>query len=212
MQLKTRNIQRILVLLLLCSACARQPTLPASSRYNVLSVLNDSVWFATGKAIRLVRAGQEPEAVKQFNLQIMTDIDYSDNEFVTRSAAITGCTGDCLPTQRLHIYNIPLRRSKFKIHRLDKRRTVDMERTNYWLLLTGIGSGVRKNYKYEGCRPNWLRITRYDHRSNTIEGTFSLSLDEDTTIYNRLINSIPPVALFRRGVFRAKLDNVRLKD
>ena len=206
------NMKRIVALLTVCTACAKQPMLPASSVHNVTSFLNDSIWFATGKAIRLVKTGEQSDRAKQFNLQIITDIDYPDTNQPTRLAATTGCTGDCITTQRLHLYNIPMKKGRFNLSWLDKRRTVALERTNYWLLVKTAGSGVRKNYKFEGRRPGWIRITRYDPASNTIEGRFTFSLDEDLTVHNRLVNSIPPVARFREGLFRVTLTNVVLKE
>ncbi len=200
----------ILFLLATCTACVRQPTPPTSSLHNVIGVLNDSTWFATGKALRLVKPNTKSSSVKQFNLQIITDIDYPGNGSANRSPIITGCNGDCVPTQRLHIYNIPLRKGKYKLGKLDKHRTVDLERINYWLMING--SGVAKHYKFEGHKPDWLRVTHYDRKSNIIEGRFTFNLNEDTTLYGRLINSISPIARFRQGLFRVELNDIKLKQ
>lgn len=114
-------MKKLLILIAICSACVRQPTLPLSSQHNVVGRLNDSTWFATGKAIRLVKQNQKPKSVKLFNLIITTDIDYLGNSLRTRSPVVTGCNGDCIPTQRLHIYNIPLRKGKYKLRKLYKK-------------------------------------------------------------------------------------------
>ncbi|MFD2935360.1 hypothetical protein [Spirosoma flavum] len=203
-------MKRILVLFMTCTACIRPPSLPTSSQYNVIGVLNDSTWFATGKAIRLVKPKEQPNSVKQFNLQMITDINYPGNGSATRSPIITGCLGECIPTQRLHVYNIPLKKGKFKLRKLDKARTVDLERINYWLLING--GGMNKNYHYEGRKPGWIRITRYDPQSNTVEGAFSFDLDENLKVYNRLINSMPLIARFRQGLFRVKIEDIKLKQ
>lgn len=201
---------KLLILLLACTACVKPPTLPVASLHNVVGTLNDSAWFATGKALRLVRPSQQPNSVKQFNLIILTDIDYPGNGSASRSPSITGCASDCVPTQRLHVYNIPLKKGKFKLHKLDKKRTDNQERTNYWLLING--GGMNKNYRYEGGKPRRIWITKYDQRLGVIEGFFSFDLDENLSVYNRLNNSIPPVARFHQVLFRVNLEDVKLKE
>ncbi|WP_040005211.1 hypothetical protein [Fibrisoma limi] len=173
-------------------------------------MLSDSTWFATGKALRLVKRSEAPTSVRQFNLQITTDLGYPGNTSANRSPIVTGCNGDCVPTQRLHLYTIPLRKGKFKLSKLDKRRVVDDERTNYWLLING--GGVVKNYRFGGRRHGWVRITRYDRQSNVIEGRFSFDLDENLNQVGRRLNSLPSVARFRDGLFRIPLEDVTLKD
>lgn len=205
-------MKNILVLLLACTACVRQITLPVSSQHNVIGLLNDSTWFATGKAVRLVKPSEQPNSVRQFNLQIKTDINYPGNGSTTRSKTITGGIGDFVPTQILYIYNIPLKKGKYKIATLDKRRTVDVERLNYWLVING--SGVYKNYQFEGSTPNWIRITSYNQISGILEGQFALLLDVNKQIGvgARGIDKTAPIARFKHGLFRVKLDDVKLKE
>jgi len=205
-------MKRILVLLITCTACARQPTLPISSQHNVISTLNDSTWFATGKAIRLIRPSEQPKSVKQFNLRIITDINYPGNASATRSPIITGCSGDCIPTQRLDIYNIPLKKGKYNVDKLDKRRTVDVERIGYYLVTNG--SGIYKNYQFEGNTPNWIRITSYNQESGILEGqfTFHLDVNKQIPVGARGIDKTASVAYFKQGLFRVKLDDVKLKE
>lgn len=201
----------ILLIGVSCLTCVRQPALPSISKHNVTAVLNDSAWFATGKAIRLFQQGDQPSSVQQFNLQIVTDLDFPGNNSASRSPAITGCNGDCVPTQRLHLYNIPLKKGKYKLVRLDKRRTVESDKTNYVLLIDG--SGVYKNYQPGHRAPNWIRITNYNRSSNTIDGQFRLNLDanQPTSGTVRTADRTAATARFREGLFQVKLIDVTLK-
>jgi hypothetical protein len=63
-------------LTLVCLGCAKQPSLPANSKFNVTSILNDSIWFANGKALRIKEPEKKIENVRKFNLIVFTDIDY----------------------------------------------------------------------------------------------------------------------------------------
>ncbi|WP_141217514.1 hypothetical protein [Siphonobacter sp. BAB-5385] len=200
--------KKLLLLLVLGTACTRHTSLPRSSPHNVVSQLNDSTWFATGKAIRLIKPGQQPGSV--FTLQVFTDLDFSGNSSVNRSPAITGCNGECVPTQSLSVYQIPLKKGRYTIAQLHGQRVTDVERTNYRLLWNG--SGLAKEYVNGKGRASWVRITRYDPESCTVEGQFSLDLNENLTIPNRLQNQLPPVARFRHGVFRVEVKDIRLKE
>lgn len=211
MEAAIRKVSWVLVIMAGCVACMRPPRLSDASKYNVTGLLNDTTWFATGKAIRLYPAAINPDAVKQFNLQIITDIDFAGNGSATRSPTVTGCAGDCVPTQRLHLYNIPLKKGRYKLTKLDKKRTVDNERTHYWLLIDG--GGVYKEYAYQGARPGWLRITRYDRNASLIEGQFAIGLTSDTAVnLPGQPDRTAQTATFRQGLFRVQLVDVRLKE
>ncbi|MBE9462644.1 hypothetical protein ACFP1I_09600 [Dyadobacter subterraneus] len=195
-------------------SCAKQPRLPLDSKYNVTSLKNDSTWFATGKALRIIPKGKKAATIKTFNIQIMTDIEYPGHfgSGISKSPYVTGCLDglDCIPTQRLHIYNIPLKKRKFKISKLDKGRKINSEKTAFWLLANG--SGVNKQYEYEGRKPGWIRVTNYDKKLQTIEGTFSISLDNKKMSYNTTLPNVPEVTNFREGLFRVKLIDILLKE
>ncbi len=66
----------IVPLLTICIGCAKQPSLPADSRFNVTAALNDSAWYGTGRVLRLTEKGQAPGDTREFNLLVFTDIDY----------------------------------------------------------------------------------------------------------------------------------------
>ncbi|MEO6686318.1 MAG: hypothetical protein ABIN24_10140, partial [Dyadobacter sp.] len=71
-----KTIYQFAILLLICSGCAKQPSLSINSRFNVTASLNDSTWYGTGKVLRLRNLGETSEKVKKFNLVVFTDIDY----------------------------------------------------------------------------------------------------------------------------------------
>lgn len=199
----------VLFVFLVSAACTRQRSLPATSKHTVVGTLNDSTWFATGKALRLIKPGELPGTSKQVNLQILTDINYLGNTSATRSPVVNGCTSDCVPTQRLHLYNIPLRKGRYRLKRLDRNRTIDLERATYWLLIDG--GGVVGQYQHAGRRPGWLRVTGYDPQSAIVEGTFSFDLNKTPNAPGTQPTRIPSVVRFRHVLFRVKVDDVRLK-
>ena len=199
----------IFVIAVISCSCARQPRLPENSMYNVTALHNDSTWFGTAKALRLFQTGS-PESVKQFNIQIATDIPFPGRDMPkTPDYTANGCTEECRRSQSLLFYNIPLKKGKYKIAKLDKKRIVDNERASYWLV--GYSGGAYKKYLFQGRNPGWLRITGFDKKTNIIEGRFAIDLDEDLTLYARLVNDIPPIAKFSEGLFRVKLTDVKLK-
>ena len=197
------------VLLIICLSCVKQPR-QFTGKHNATALLNDSSWFGTGTAIRVFSPKDQPNSIKQFNLMIITDIPFDGYKADYELPPATGCVGECIITQRLSLYNIPLKKGKYKVGKLDKRRKINIERTSYTLLING--SGLLKQYQFEGRNRNWVRITRYNKEESTIEGRFSFQLDENLNVYNRLENNMSPIARFRQGLFRVKLIDVKLKE
>jgi hypothetical protein len=204
-----RVILGMLILSVTGWSCAKQ-RLPAGSRYNVVCSLNDSLWYGKVTANRVYQAGTDPSLVKEFNLQMMTDLGFPGNESGTKSPFVSGCLDpECVPTQRLHIYNIPLRKGKYNLAKLDRQQKTKLDRTHFSYLMNG--GGLLKRYTYEGRKPGWLRISGVDKKTGHIEGSFSFHLDEDLTVYNRLKNEIPPVAKFQQGLFRVQIVDVKVR-
>lgn len=197
------------VLLITCLSCVKQPR-QFAGKPNVTASLNDSTWFGTGTAVRVFSPTDKPNSVNQFNLMVITDMHFDGYKADYKLPPATGCMGECMITQRLSIYNIPLKKGKYKIGKVDKRRKIAIDRTNYVLLVNG--SGLLKKYQFEGRNRSWIRVTRYNPESNTIEGRFSFQLDEDMQVYGRLKNNMPPVARFHHGLFSVKLIDIKLKE
>lgn len=196
---------------LACAGCARQPFLPKNSTFNVTSRLNDSVWYGTGEVLRIKEQGQKPEDIKQVNLLVYTDIDYPGMADGPNPNTNTGCLNhECTRTQILMLYNIPLKRGRVTIAKLNKRSQLKQEYAN--LSYVGNSGGLRKRYIYQGLKPSWVRVTKFDKASSTVEGRFAISFSEDTGVYNRLQNGMPERARFNDGLFRIKITDITLRQ
>lgn len=199
------------IFLVVCTGCARQPSLPKNSIFNVTSVLNDSVWYGTGKVLRLKERDQKIEDVRAFNLLVYTDIDYPAMGDGPNPNTSNGCLDpECTKTQSLVIYNIPLKKGRTAISKLDKRRKLK----NEYACLSYIGNagGLLNLYVYRGLKPGWIRITKFDKASGIVEGRFAISFSQDTEhSLLPLRNSMSTTARFTNGLFRIKITDVILK-
>lgn len=205
------SILRLLTLLFLCCACTKQPSLPIDSKFNVTSLLSDAAWYGTAKAMRLYKEGQKPEESRRFDLLVTTDIDYAGNAGGPNPKTHNGCLhGDCIPTQHLYIHDIPLKKRRAKIAKLDKGKVSYVERTA--LAFRGNSGGLVKCYIYEKRHPGWVRVTGFDRKSGTVEGTFSFALDEDKNVAGRVVNGMPETIRFTNGLFRVKMTDVKLHE
>lgn len=198
-------------LVLLIAGCARQPSLPVKSPFNVISMLNDSNWYGTGQILRVKEPTQKLEDVRQFNLLVFTDIDYPGMGDKPNPNTDNGCVDpECTRTQILTIYNIPLKKGRTMITDLDKRGSLRKEQTSFYYV--GNSGGTMKRYINRGSKSGWVRVTKVDNVSGTVEGRFTLSLDEDMNVFNRLQNGLPTTARFTEGLFRIKIKDVLIKD
>ncbi len=187
-------------------ACSKPKTLSTSSPYNVVSLLDDSTWFATGKAIRFYSAPQKPTDIQTFSLQITTDLPYQGDVSKSKASPVTGCTGECIPTQRLHLDGIPLKKGKFKLGKVEKDNQAGLRRTNYWQLIEG--SGIHKAFDLVKDAPGWVKVTSYNSQSHTVEGQFELHMKEREN--GKENDKVKPI-IFRQGLFRVKLEDRALK-
>ena len=196
--------------LLIGAGCARQPTLSANSPFNVTSKLNDSTWYGTGELLRIKEPTQQLKQVRQLNLLVYTDIDYPGMGSEPNPNTTTGCVnGDCTRTQILMIYNIPFKKGRTTLVKLNKRSPTKNEQAN--LSYVGNSGGLAKRYIDQSAKPNWIRVTKIDQVTGVVEGRFALSFKEDMTVYNRLENGMPETVQFRGGLFRIKIKDVILK-
>jgi hypothetical protein len=201
----------VIIILAILTSCTKQPSLPMNSAYNVTSVLNDTAWFGTGKAQRIKEIEQKIEDVREFNLIVSTDIDYPGMGGGPNPNTNNGCIdSECTKTQGLVIYNIPLKKGRFNIAKLNKRRP----RKNEYARLSYIGNagGVLNQYVYTGLKPGWIRITKFNKASGIVEGRFAISFSQDMNLdLLTLRNSMPVTKRFTDGLFRIKLTDVILK-
>ncbi|MCE6988649.1 hypothetical protein [Dyadobacter sp. CY323] len=201
---------RCIFFLVFCAGCAKQPSLPENSVFNVTSILNDSVWYGTGKVLRLKEADQKMEDVRQFNLLVHTDIDYNGMGGGPNPNTSNGCLDpECTRTQGLVIYNIPLKKGRSNIARLNKRSKLKNEYAS--LSYIGNAGGLLNSYVYRGQKPGWVRVTKFDKATGIVEGRFAITFTEDNTRDLFLHNIMPPAARFTNGLFRIKITDVYLK-
>jgi len=173
-------------------------------------MVNDSSWYGTGKALRIKEPNQQLSDVRQFTLQVFTDIDYPGMGSGPNPNTNNGClNAECTRTQSLMLYNIPLKKGRTSITRLNKRSQLTHEFAN--LSYIGNAGGLTKRYTNQGQKPSWVRVTKVDKASGIVEGRFALSFSEDTSVYNRIQKGTPVSARFTGGLFRMKLTDVNLK-
>ncbi|KAA0992614.1 hypothetical protein [Dyadobacter aurulentus] len=198
------------IFLLISSGCARQPSLPANSPFNVTAVLNDSIWYGTGKVLRLRTSTEKPEQIRKFNLLVFTDIDYPGMGGGPNPNTNNGCRDpECTRTQALVIYKIPLKKGRSKIATLDKQSQVKHEIASFSYI--GNSGYLNNGYTYQGAKPGWVRVTRFDKATGTVEGRFEVTFGKDTAYKHRLQDVMPATARFSGGLFRIKLTDVLVR-
>ncbi|MCF0063821.1 hypothetical protein MUK70_00575 [Dyadobacter chenwenxiniae] len=191
-------------------SCTRQPSLPGNSTFNVTAVLNDSVWFGSGKALRIKEAGKNIENVRKFNLIVLTDIDYPGMGGGPNPNTSNGCLDpECTRTQSLVVYNVPLKKGRFNIAKLNQHST----RKNEFASLSYIGNagGLLNHYVYKGLKPGWIRVTKFDKKLGIVEGRFVISFSQDTESDLPLRNRMSAAARFTDGLFRIKITDISIK-
>lgn len=197
---------RFLLLLVICIGCARQPSLPRDSKYNVTSNLNDSTWYGTGKLLRFGKSEDEAKQARTGNLIVFTDIDYLGIAGGPNPNTENGCTDpECTRTQSLAIYKIPLKKGKHSIAKIDASGAVLNESTS--LSYIGNAGGLIKLYTREKGKPGWIRISRIDRATGTIEGSFDIWLRHDRR-RDDVSKKLPETAHFSKGLFRIKVTDV----
>jgi len=149
------------VLFAVCIGCAKQPSLPSDSKFNVTAVLNDTAWFGTGKVLRLIEQGQKIEKAKKFTLVVFTDIDYPGMGNGPNPNTDNGCVDpECTRTQGLLIYNVPLKKGTYKINKLDKKSELPNERANFANI--GNSGGMLNRYIYTGSTPGRILVANLE--------------------------------------------------
>lgn len=174
-------------------------------------VLNDSVWFGTGKVLRLRATEQRIEDVRKFNLIVFTDIDYPGAGKGPNPKTSNGCLDpECTRTQSLAVYNIPIKRGRYKISKLNRSSQQKNEYAN--MSYIGNAGGVFNRYIYERSGPGWIKITKFDKALGIVEGRFAISFTQDNeSDILPLRNKMPATAQFTDGLFRIKVTDVLLR-
>lgn len=186
------NLLKWFVFLLIgCAACSKSSTTATPSidgPYRVTALLNDSTWFGSTYASKTVTvAGQAACTTNRFNVGFSTDIPYTN---YPSKLPVTGCTGDCIPTQSLGFRNIPLEIGRYEIATLNSCAGQDGAVTYFWLL---GGDGIVNVFTSKTSKGGWIEITGYNSTQNAVEGTFDVELS----------NQQGSGAHFQKGAFKA---------
>lgn len=199
------------VLVLICfSSCVRRQYLPNDSNYNSIAILNDSVWYGTGKINRIINPGNGVDDSKRIDLYIRTDIPYKGLSGGPNKPTNNGCVdSDCIVTQTLLIQNIPLKKGRYRLGELMK-----LTENSYPCRFEYIGNsgGVAKRYLDTGSKSNWIRINKIDKNTGFVDGQIAFTFKEDLTYSSRIHNDMPLYLEFKNCLFRIKMKDVFLKN
>lgn len=203
--MKTSHILLLTAILSLCLGCVKPPA-GGKRPYPVVAQLNTQPWFGNATAVKTMSDSLGSSCdTNSFSLFIKTDLLHP-GDTPKPEAIFTGCmTLDCLPTQRITIYNIPLRKGKYNLASLSTCN-VPVEHTPYVLLLYKVGSGIYQAYERDLTRTSWISITQYDSASGLLEGRFSLTLQAVKGVGNT--SRTPARVRFQKGRFSTRLTNV----
>lgn len=153
----------VAVLIVLCSSCSKS--------YPVKASLGRSTWFASGTpTIKKDLCSQE-----RFNLFLKTDLPYP-GAAKKRSKKVTGCKGDCAPTQVLTFTDIPLKQGYYDLSKPDLCSFEKVGAQGKYVVLGTPEVATQTYQKATG----WIEITQYDPGTGLLEGKFDLDLQDST--------------------------------
>jgi hypothetical protein len=152
----------------------------------VTALLNDSTWFGSADAGKVLQ-DQSTCTSNRFDISSSTDLPY-DNKQPKRP--VTGCLGDCIPSQFLFFQNIPLAVGKYEIVTLNSCGGRNVAVT--YNQVVG-GDMVINSYSSQNSKIGWIQVTGYNADQNAVEGAFEVELFDRTS----------KSARFRKGAFKA---------
>ncbi|MVM28759.1 hypothetical protein GO755_01850 [Spirosoma sp. HMF4905] len=177
-----------------CLACSKSATTPEAATidgpYRVTATLNDSTWYGSASASKTVTLGTENTCTKnRIDISFSTDLPFTNT---APKQTVTGCLGNCIPTQLLTFHNVPLAVGKYNISDLNLCAAQDGAVLYYWLL---GGDSILKTYTSQGSSVGWIQITGYNASQQAIEGAFEVELSDKTV----------QTARFKNGIFKILL-------
>lgn len=150
------------VLLISVVACSRPYTITAS--------LHNTRWYGTGQAQQALTRQNEACLIKRFSVGARTDIPYSKASLTATKP--TGCAEDCLPTQWLDFYNIPLQKGKYNLTLADSCLPSNVGRAQ--LLVEEFS--IKTSYQFSADDRGWFEVVQYNPVTGLIRGKFELTL------------------------------------
>lgn len=179
-----------------CLSCSKSSSTPEPEStidgpYRVTATLNDSTWYGAAGAYKSIGLTGETSCTKnRIDIKFSTDLPFSSN---TPKQAVTGCLGDCIPTQVVVFHNIPLATGKYLIS--DLNSCAGSEGAVLYYLLLG-GDSIIKTYTAQASSIGWLQITNYNASQQAVQGMFEVELSDKTI----------QTARFKNGKFKALIN------
>ena len=186
-----RSAIYLFVLIFICFGCSRPFTITTS--------VNNTPWYGTG-AVTKIEPEKTPSCpVSRFGISATTDIPYE----TLQPAKASGCKGDCIPTQHIDFFNIPLAKGKYDLARFDeclhgnqgKVRLAHLKNDpNGPHIIKGTRVNISDDFTMAGTN-SWIRITRYNKVSGFVKGKFEVTL----------MNNHGDTLKLKNGKFQGKL-------
>lgn len=150
------------VLLISVTACSRPYTMTAS--------LNNRRWYGSGQGQQALTRQNQTCLVKRFSIGARTDLPYA--KVSSTSIKPTGCVADCIPTQWLDFYNIPLQEGKYNLSLPDSCLPTSVGRAQ--LLVEQFS--IKTSYQFLATDQGWLKVVQYNPVTGLLRGKFDLTL------------------------------------
>lgn len=151
------------------------PVVIIDGPYRVTAILNDSTWYGSTYASKTIAlTGETACTANRVDISFSTDLPYNKN---TPKQVVTGCLGNCVPTQILAFHNIPLAVGKYEVSALNS--CVSPQGAITYFLLIG-GDVISKTYTSKASSIGWVQITGYNASQNAIQGIFDVELSDDS--------------------------------
>lgn len=184
----------IYIVFLTCIGCAKSVTVTAS--------LNNSPWFGSGEITEVHMKENETCLIDRFSITIRTDLPFNEQGSESNQK-IDGCIGNCIPTQWLGIYQIPLKRGTYNLALPDTclpiktaklSQSFSVTRSSLLLINSQTGN-THSSYKFLEEDKGWVKVTKLNRTSGKIQGRFELTLT----------SSSRQTVHFKAGKFSGKL-------
>ncbi|GAB3891214.1 hypothetical protein GCM10028803_02800 [Larkinella knui] len=154
-----------------------------SKRYTLTANLNNSYWFASGEATEIHTEENKTCLTDRFSIIVRTDLPFSPQSLKV-TPKVTGCVGQCTPTQMLGFYQLPLKKGYYNLALPDTclpTKTAKSE-TSFTVAIatlhvmdTQMGS-PQKYYQFKQGDKGWVKVTKLNRAAGKVKGQFDVTL------------------------------------
>ncbi|WP_461133644.1 hypothetical protein [Spirosoma lituiforme] len=149
-------------LLIVATACSRPFTMTAS--------VNNAPWYGSGQIRQALSQDNKSCFGSRFSVGARTDIPYPKTGSTAKKP--TGCVQDCLPTQWLDFYNLPLQKGKHYLTLADSCLSPTTRRAQ--LLIEQFS--ITTSYQFLAGDQGWVELVKYNPTTGLIKGRFDLTV------------------------------------